>query len=760
MTVSRTGLTAPALSGAVSAFSPVDFWAHPASALDGYALSAAALPSGGAPLTRSPAARFSEAGPAGVGATASVGPAFTRPILPPTRRDEIVEDHFGTPVADPYRWLENAGDPAVSAWTRMQDDGARAYLERLPARQALKQRFTELFARTVTYPDLQFGKRHFFTRRFADRDLPVVYWKRGKQGTERELLDPAKMSADGKTTLGFWRPNNDGSKVVFALHPNNSDDAVLHVKDVRTGKTSQVDVIPGARYASPAWSPDGKGFYYTALPVGEDIPVDEMPGHAHVRYHRLGTDPGTDAVIYPKLLDPKTFVNPSLSNDGRFLFVTISRGWGRNSVLYSDLRSERKTFRFLYHGEAAASVVDFHGGHLYLETTEGAPRTRLVRVPVDDLRPENWETVVPEHPGAVLKETQIWHGKLILHYMENVASRLVIRDMDGAPLHDVKMPSLGVVTQFSASSNPDHITVTFQSLLQPPVNYELSTVDGTLTGPSAPSDFPVDPSGFEMEQAWYESKDGTKVPMFVVRKKGAPKDGTTPFILYGYGGFNASMEPHFRSSIYPWLEAGGGYAIANIRGGGEFGEAWHDDGKREKKQNVFDDFIGGAKFLIEHGYTSADRLAAEGGSNGGLLMGAMLTQARDTFRTIVCGVPLLDMVRYHMFGSGRTWIPEYGDPDVEGDFRALYAYSPYHHVTPGAYPSTLFMGAADDDRVDPMHARKMAAAVQWANLGTNPVLLRVEANAGHGGGGRVSADIETYADKYAFLMNETGLGRG
>jgi prolyl oligopeptidase len=681
--------------------------------------------------------------------------------LPATRRDDIVEDHFGITVADPYRWLENPADPAVKDWTSLQDGVARDYLKRLPGRDALKKRFTELFARDVTYPDQQFGKRAFFTRRFADRDMPVVYWKKGKRGKERVLLDPATMSADGKTTLGFWRPNNDGTKVVFALHPNNSDDAILYVKDVKSGETSEIDVIPGARYASPVWNLSGTGFYYTALPVGEDIPADEMPGHAHVRFHRLGTDPKTDAVIYPKLLDPKTFLHPSLSNDGRFLFITVSRGWGRNSVLYRDLQAGGNSFRFLYHGEAEVSPVGIQDGFLYLKTSDGAVRSRLFRAPVDDLQREHWQLVVPEHPSAVLKDAEIWHGKLVLHDMENVASRLEIRGLDGTLLHDVKLPSLGVVTQISESSGAgDKVTVTFQSLLQPPVNYDLSLSDGSLTGPQAPSDFPVDPSKFDIEQVWYDSKDGTRVPMFLVRKKGTPRDGKTPFILYGYGGFNLSMDPNFRSSIYPWLEAGGGYAIANIRGGGEFGEAWHEAGKRENKQNVFDDFISGARFLIEQGYTSPDRLAAEGGSNGGLLMGAMLTQAADTFRTIVCGVPLLDMVRYHMFGSGKTWVPEYGDPDAEGDFKFIYDYSPYHHAAPGHYPSTLFMGAADDDRVDPMHARKMAAAVQWANVGPNPVLLRVEANAGHGGGGRVSADIESYADKYAFLMNETGLGAG
>jgi prolyl oligopeptidase len=676
--------------------------------------------------------------------------------FPPTRRVDVKEKLFGVEVSDPYRWLEDAQDPAVQAWMAEQDRVARAALRALPGRDRLLRRFRELYYLDAVSAPLHRGSRYFYTRRHADREKAIVYWREGEQGEERVLLDPNRMSADGSTALGVWVPTYDGRTVAYGVRPNNADEATLHVMDVATGKVSEVDVIEGAKYATPSWTPEGDGFYYTWLPTDPTIPVADRPGRAEIRFHRLGTPASSDRQVHPATGDPRTFLTVDLSRDGRWLFAYVSHGWNSADVYLRDLKSEDPAWRPLVVGKDALYGVEAWRDRFYILTNENAPRFRVLRAEAAAPERAAWVEIVAEHPQAVIEELRLLGDHLVLGYLENAASRLEVRTLDGQRVREVALPVLG--STFGLTGNPDEDEAFFgyQSFTTAPEIHRTAIRTGQTSLWSAVK-VPVDPSPFAVEQVWYPSRDGTRVSMFVVRRKDLKRDGSTPFVLYGYGGFSASERPAFTTGLFPWLEAGGAFAVPNLRGGGEYGEEWHRAGMLHNKQNVFDDFIAAAEYLVAGGYTRPERLAIMGGSNGGLLVGAAMVQRPELFRVVFCAVPLLDMVRYHLFGSGKTWIPEYGSAENEGDFRTLYRYSPYHHVRPAPYPAVLMSSADTDDRVDPMHARKMTAALQAATTSGRPVVLRIEKNAGHGGADMVKQAVELSADRYAFLMREVGL---
>jgi len=692
---------------------------------------------------------------------------------PETMREDIVETHFGQSVEDPYRWLENVDADTVQAWMKAQDDFARARLDALPARDALAERFGELFYVDMLYAPAVHGGRYFYARRSADKEKAVYYWKDGADGEEHILLDPNTMSTDGSTSVGGIYVAWDGKKIAYKLRENNADEAIIYVKTVASDEISAVDKIEGAKYAYPQWSADNTGFYYTYLPetygpehekAGEKIPVDERPGFAEVRFHRLGSDPKTDPMIHPKTGDARTFIGAGLSRDGRWLTATIAHGWNRTDIYYQDLKgagankigSAAAWKPFITGTESKYSVWAWKE-HFYIFTDEGAPNAKLMRVSVNDPARKNWVEIVPESKDRVLDGAEIIGGHLVLTYMVNAQSLLEVRTLTGELVREVALPGLGTSRGMKGQPDLDEAYYSFQSFTTPLEIYKTSIKTGESTLWQK-TNVPVDPSPYKVEQVWYPSKDGTKISMFVVHRKNYKIDGTMPFLLYGYGGFNVNMQPTFRASIYPWLEAGGGYAVPNLRGGGEYGEEWHRGGMLANKQNTFDDFIAAAEFLIDENYTRAEKLGISGGSNGGLLVGAAMTQRPELFGAVVCSVPLLDMIRYHKFGSGKTWISEYGDPDKEEDFNYLYAYSPYHHVEEGvAYPAMLMLSADSDDRVDPMHARKFTAAIQYASSSDNPALLRIESNSGHGGGDMISKFVDKYASEYAFLMKELGI---
>jgi prolyl oligopeptidase len=678
---------------------------------------------------------------------------------PPGQPGNTVDRIFGVDVPDPYRWLEDGKSPAVIAWAGEQNKLARAYLDSLTERPHLLKRFRQLYdIETITSP-LKRGTRYFYSKRKAGQEKAVLYWREGLDGPEQSLVDPnALRSAKNEpVSLGAWSPTYDGKNLAYSLHPNNADEATLYVKDIGSGAVSAIDAIKGAKYAYPSWTPDGAGFYYTWLPPAAAGKIAERPGLAEVRFHRLGTDPKTDFVIHPKTGDPQTFIGAHVSRDGRWLFLAIDHGWTRNDLYYQDLKQTDHSWKPLVIGKDALFQISAWKDQFYILTNDHAPRFRIYKTSSAQPRPEQWKEIIPERPDSVIESYHIVGNRLVLTLLHNAASAMEIHDLDGGLIRPVDLPGIGSLAEITGNPDEPDLFYEFSNFTTPPRIYR-GSVDNAAQQVWAEIKVPVDPSQYVVEQVWYPSKDGAKISMFLVHHKRMKRDGRTPFLLTGYGGFNVNMEPGFGSGLYPWLEAGGGYAIPNLRGGGEYGEEWHRAGMLRNKQNVFDDFIAAAEYLVAERYTRPDRLAIRGGSNGGLLVGAALIQRPDLFRAVICAAPLLDMVRYPLFGSGTTWVPEYGSPRDAGDFKALYDYSPYHHVKSGInYPAILLESSADDDRVDPMHARKMAAALQAANTGEDPILMRVESEAGHGGSDAVQKAIELSTDGTAFIMHYLGL---
>ena len=659
-------------------------------------------------------------------------------------------------MADPYRWLEDSDSPEVLRWVRDQDALARARLSRLPYRDAIADRLRELsYVENVGIPR-HAGARWFFQKRNAKDEKYVLWVRDGKSGSDRVLLDPNAWSADGTVSLGAWSVSWDGTKCAYAVKANNSDEATLHVIDVATGVVSPVDVIEGAKYAWPSWTARSDGFYYTRLPPAGVVAEADRPGYAEVRYHQLGSEPATDRLIRARNGDPKTFVSAALSKTGRWLVLATEHGWTRTDIEVMDLRRARgqeSSWVPLAVGRSARYDVEVDGDRFFVRTNEGAPNYRLFRVDAEHPERGAWTELAAERPDAVLQGVSVVGHRLGLTYLKDVVSEIELRDEDGVLVRRVVLPEIGSSSGFVGDVDDDLAYYSFQSFTFPNEIYETSIGSGK-TSLYYVLRVPVDASKYVAEQLFATSADGTRIPYFVAHAAGLVRNGRSPTLLMGYGGFSVALTPTFAPTVFPWLERGGIWAVANLRGGGEYGEEWHEHGMRREKQHVFDDYFAVAEDIVRRGFTRPADLAAVGRSNGGLLVGAALTQRPDLFGVALCGVPLLDMVRYSLFGSGKTWMEEYGDPADPGDFAALYAYSPLHHVELGRrYPATLLLSADEDDRVDPVHARKFAAALQRASAG-GPVLLRIEKHSGHGGADTVKSAVDLVADEYAFALSQ------
>jgi prolyl oligopeptidase len=679
-------------------------------------------------------------------------PATPKHPWPATRKDAIVEVVHGKQLADPYRWLEDEHSPEVVAWMKVQDEFARAELAKLPGRDQLVARLKELFYYDAISAPAHRKGRYFYTRKHADKEKTVVYWKLGETGAEKVLFDPNTWSTDGTKGLGGWWPSYDGKYVAYAVKENNSDETTTKIRDVATGKDLP-DSIPGTKYSGASWTPDGKAFYYTQVPpVGGEVTIASRPGFAEVKVHKLGTDPAKDVVIHPATGNPQTFIGGGISRDGHWLVVSIQHGWNSTDVFIKDARKPKAPWQTLVKGVDAVFSVEIWKDQLYITTNDGAPRYRVFKTPATKLDRAAWKEIIPQGEST-LESAEIVGGKLVATYLRNAASEIELRTLDGKLVRKLELPPFG--TSGGISGNPDEDTghVAYTSFTEPQQIFRTSIKTGKVQE-WARVKLPIDTAGLTAEQVFYPSKDGTKISMFLLYKKGTKKTGKNPTILYGYGGFNVNMTPAFASSRAVWLERGGMYAIPNLRGGGEYGEEWHRAGMLLNKQNVFDDFIAAAEYLVKEGWTSRDHLAISGGSNGGLLVGAAVTQRPDLFKAVVCAVPLLDMLRFHLSGSGKTWVPEYGSAEDPEQFKAIYAYSPYrvaHDAGRRAYPAVLFDSADHDDRVDPAHARKLAALLQANQSGAAPILLRIERNAGHGGADMVKQQVERVADQLLFL---------
>jgi len=683
-------------------------------------------------------------------------PRAKRFDYPDTPQIDVAETLFGHTIHDRFRWLEDGGDPKVKAWAAAEDAFARARLAQLSDRDAIKQRLTELFYVDQRSAPEKEKNRYFWTHRDAKQEKAVVFYRDGKNGAPKVLIDPNAWSQDGSVALGSWEPSHDGARVAYLKKEHNSDEATLYVLDVASGKTSPIDVIEGAKYAGVSWTPNGMGFYYTRLPpVGEPgVSIADRPGFADVRFHMLGQDPKKDRVVHEPTHDAKTFLGAEISRDGHFLLAYVQHGWTSTDVFYKDLRrasDAAQPWKTLVAGQPHKYNVWAYKDRFYVETDDGAPNHRVMLV--DPNKPERaaWTEIVPERKDAALDSMNLVGGKLSIEYLKDVVSHLEIHDLDGKLVREIALPAKGASSALYGNPDDDEAYFSFTSFLFPSEIYETSVATGA-TKLHFKLDVPVDPSKFVTDQEFATSKDGTRVPFFVVAPKSVDKN-TAPALVYGYGGFLGTQKPRFTSSAFPWLERGGIYVVANLRGGGEYGEPWHQAGMRHNKQNVFDDLRAVLETLIRDGMP-ASRIAVRGASNGGLLVGAAITQFPELFRVGLCGVPLLDMLRYHKFGSGKTWVEEYGSAEDPADFDSIFAYSPYQHVRPGVkYPSVLLLSADSDDRVDPMHARKFAAELQADSVG-GPVLLRIEKNAGHGGADMVKSIVESVADELAFALAE------
>jgi prolyl oligopeptidase len=676
------------------------------------------------------------------------------PIYPNTPSNHVIETLHGEEVSDPYRWLEDGDSPETRDWTDRQNALTQAYLSAAPGRERIGRRLEELLAIGVVSVPTPVRGRYFYLRREGRQNQPVLYWRQGVQGQDRIAVDPNALNAAGTTALDWFYPSEDGRLLAYGLSENGSEESLLHVLEVESGQQLP-DRIPRMRAASLAWVPDASGFYYSRYPAPGEVPQGEEHYHRALYYHRLGTDPEADPLIF-RPAEKEYWPGVSLSPDGRWLVVSVARTFDQTDLYLRDLVTGgplipvAENLPALFEGEVAH-------GRFFVRTNLEAPTYRLYQV--DPLNPNRaaWREIVPPREEAVLESVSIAGDRLALGYLERASSRLRITDLDGHFVEDVALPELGSLFGLGTEWDGRELFYGFSSYTVPPSIYRIDLA----TGESAlwrRVEADVDPSRFMVRQVGYASRDGTPISMFLVHRSGLKRDGENPTYLTGYGGFNISMTPAFSRSLLLWLECGGVVAVPNIRGGGEYGETWHQAGILGSKQNSFDDFIGAAEWLIREGYTRPERLAAAGGSNGGLLVGAVLTQRPELFRAVLVQVPLLDMLRYHRFLIARLWIPEYGSAEDPAQFRWLRAYSPYHHVREGvAYPAVLLATAESDTRVDPMHARKMAARLQAATAADRPILLRLESRAGHGAGKPLSKLVHELTDSWTFVFWELGV---
>lgn len=680
--------------------------------------------------------------------------------MPKTKKVEVVDDIHGAKIPDPYRWLEENTATEVRAWVDEQNTYMRLFLDKIGSRQAIKSRLRELFnLDTVAVPYPKNG-RYFFVERKGGQDLGVLYVQDGWQASSRVLIDQNTLSPDKKTILSEWNPSEDGRLLAYGLSKAANDRESIRILDVDSGKDLP-DEIPETGYPNfAAWSSDGTGFWYIRRDP-KAPPNSEEKFYKRIFYHRLGDNPGNDVIIFGNGREKTDYLSAQASKDGRWLLVSVyvaTRKKPRNELYLKDLQNPGSEFVTVVEGKDAIFGATFHRGTLYILTNYGASYWKIMSVAAEKAGEGlgQWATVIPEEK-AVIETFLTVQDRLFVQTLENVHSVLREYMLDGSLRREVTFPSLGTLSSITGEEEGDEIFFGFTSFVVPHNVYRLELGSGAVSlFKKAESGILED--NFEVEQKWYASQDGTKVPLFIVSKRGLKLNGKNPTVLYGYGGFNVSITPSFAKTIIPFLEAGGVYVEANLRGGSEFGEKWHEGGMRKNKQNVFDDFIAAAEFLIAKKYTSKDKLAIFGWSNGGLLTGVCLTQRPDLYKAVVIGNPVLDMLRYHLFDGGRLWIPDYGSAEEPDMVHYLLGYSPYHNVKKRTqYPATLILTSDNDDRVHPGQAYKMTARLQEANASKNPILLRVETKAGHSGAAAISGVVEQYADIWSFVFRQLGV---
>jgi prolyl oligopeptidase len=702
-------------------------------------------------------------GEAGAGPVAGAPAAYAYPA---TTKGAVVDTYHGVQVPDPYRWLEELDTPETRAWVEAQNKLTFGYLGEIKEREQLRARLTKLWNYERYGLPIREGGRVFFSKNDGLQNQSVLYVADKPGGTPRVLLDPNTLSADGTVALTGTAITKDGKLLAYGLASAGSDWQEWRVREVETGKDRE-DLIKWVKFSSAAWTKDGKGFFYSRYDepkAGEAMRATNE--HQKLYYHRVGTPQAEDLLIYERKDRPKWGFNATVTDDGRYAVISVWEGSAeKNAVLYVDLRpgvGKGKVVELLTEFDAEYSFVDNEGPVFWFMANKDAPRGKLIAVDTrkkEAADPASWTTLVAEAPETLRSVSSVG-GVFALNYLKDAHSQVRLVDREGKPVRELELPGIGSVYGFGGEKRDKDTFYTFTSYTTPPTIFRYDLAKGTSEVFRQPKvDF--DPSQYETTQVFYKSKDGTQVPMFVSHKKGLQRDGNNPTYLYGYGGFNVALTPSFSVADLTWMEMGGVHAVANLRGGGEYGESWHEAGTKLRKQNVFDDFISAAEHLIAEKYTNPGKLAIGGRSNGGLLVGAAITQRPDLFAAAIPGVGVMDMLRFHKFTIGWAWVADYGSSEDPEQFKALMAYSPLHNLRAGTkYPATLIHTADHDDRVVPGHSYKFAAAMQAAQTGDRPVLIRVEVKAGHGAGKPTAKIIEEWVDLWGFLVKNLGMKIG
>ncbi|WP_088893372.1 prolyl oligopeptidase family serine peptidase [Leptolyngbya ohadii] len=677
---------------------------------------------------------------------------------PQTQTVNQVDDYHGTQVADPYRWLEDPNSEQTKAWVEAQNQVSFGFLQEISSRDRIQKRLTALWDYEKYGIPFKEESRYFYFKNDGLQNQSVLYTLPDLDAEPRVLLDPNTLSEDGTVALSGLTISKNAKLMAYGLSTAGSDWQEWKVRDVETGEDLP-DHLRWIKFSGASWTPDSQGFYYSRYDEpNEATKLEDVNYFQKLYYHRLGTEQSEDVLVYERPDQKEWGFGGGVTEDGRYLIISVWLGTdSRNLLFYKDLSQENAPVVELINTfEASYGVIDNDGSTFWVQTDLNAPRGRVIAIDLTNPDKSNWKEVIPE-AAETLEGVGILNNQFVASYLKDARTQVKIFNLDGTFVREVELPGLGSAGGFGGERDDTETFYSFTSFTTPPTIYRYDMITGESTLFRKPQvDF--NPDDYETHQVFYNSKDGTQVPMFITHKKGLTLDGSNPTYLYAYGGFNISITPSFSPSNLVWMELGGVYAVANLRGGGEYGEEWHQAGMKLNKQNVFDDFIAAAEWLIDHKYTQPQKLAIGGGSNGGLLVGACMTQRPDLFGAALPAVGVMDMLRFHKFTIGWAWCAEYGSPEDPEEFHALHAYSPLHNLKPGtSYPATMITTADHDDRVVPAHSFKFAAALQAAHEGENPVLIRIETKAGHGAGKPTAKIIEEVADRWAFLVRTLGV---
>ncbi|TRX71382.1 prolyl oligopeptidase family protein [Carboxylicivirga sp. M1479] len=675
---------------------------------------------------------------------------------PETKKGEVVDTYFGTQVEDPYRWLEDDRSEETALWVKQQNKLTNSHLASIPFRDKIKNRLTEIWNYPRTSAPFKAGDNYFFSKNDGLQNQSVYYIQESLESEAQVFLDPNTLSEDGTVSLTNFSVSNDGKYLGYGISRGGSDWREFFIKDIKSGELLK-DHLQWIKFSGIAWYKDG--FFYNRYPT--PLKGDELKGentNSKLYYHKVGTSQDKDVLIYEDTQNPEWSFSANVTEDEKFLIISVTESTSGNALYFKNLEDDSEIVKVIKSFNKDYSIIDHVNGKLWIYTNDMAPKYQVLAIDPASPDRDNWTTIIPEHASNVLVNTSIVGHKVFANYQQDAHSAIKVFSMTGESLYDVELPSVGTVSGFYGKSDAKETFFTFSSYTYPSVVFRYNIADNKSTVFSQTDiDFAIDQ--YETKQIKYKSKDGTEVPMFIVHKKGIELNGKNPTWLYGYGGFNISLNPRFDIRRLLWLENGGVFAVANIRGGGEYGEEWHKAGTLTNKQNVFDDFISAGHYLIDNGYTKPKYLAIQGGSNGGLLVGAVINQTPDLFKVAIPQVGVMDMLRYQHFTIGRYWATDYGTSEDSPEmFQYLYKYSPIHNIKKHLnYPAVMVTTADHDDRVVPAHSFKYIATLQNTYKGQQPMLIRIETDAGHGAGTPTSKTIEEWTDLYSFTFKQMGI---